>query len=180
MKHTKKILIAALAVITTAATPLIAPVFANETSRVTINSPDATDQIHYLPRQSITIETKSGQDYTFDVEMAVNGEDQERGLMFRTQLNNDSGMLFLFDDEDSRTFWMKDTLIPLDMLFIAHDGTINHIHHNAKPQDETRITTDMPAMAVLEINGGLAGTLNIQEGDKVLHPAFRNVTVAPE
>jgi uncharacterized membrane protein (UPF0127 family) len=135
--------------------------------------------IRYLPRDVITIETKAGQDYIFEVEMATEGPDLARGLMHRTSLTNDSGMLFLFGGESQRTFWMKNTLIPLDMLFIAHDGTINHIHHNAKPQDETRITSDGEAMAVLEINGGLAGTLNINEGDKVLHPAFRNV-LAPE
>ncbi|MCE7886171.1 MAG: DUF192 domain-containing protein [Alphaproteobacteria bacterium PRO2] len=136
-------------------------------------------EVQYLPRDVITIETRAGQDYIFEVEMATESADQARGLMYRSSLNNDSGMLFLFGGESQRTFWMKNTLIPLDMIFIARDGTINHIHHNAKPQDETRITSDTEAMAVLEINGGLAGTLNINEGDKVLHPAFRNV-LAPE
>lgn len=149
-----------------------ATVFANDAKSETVEA-------QYLPRDVITIETKSGQDYIFEVEMATEGADQARGLMYRTSLNNDSGMLFLFGGESQRTFWMKNTLIPLDMFFIAHDGTIQHIHHNAKPQDETRITSDTEAMAVLEINGGLAGTLNINEGDKVLHPAFRNV-LAPE
>lgn len=149
-----------------------APVFAGEVEIT-------PTEIRYLPREMITIETKAGQDYIFEVEMATEGPDLARGLMYRTSLNNDSGMLFLFQGESQRSFWMKNTLIPLDMIFISSDGTIEHIHHNAKPQDETHITSDGEAMAVLEINGGLAGTMNIKEGDKVLHPAFRNV-LAPE
>ncbi len=136
-------------------------------------------QIRYLQPSSVTIETKDGQDYTFNVEMATNSADQARGLMYREHMDNSSGMLFLFDDEDRRTFWMKDTLIPLDIIFIGRDGIIDHIHHSAKPQDETRITSEKPALAVLEINGGQTGTLNIVEGDKVIHPAFRNMGVAP-
>ena len=134
--------------------------------------------IRYLPREAITIQTKAGQDYIFDVEMATEPDQQTRGLMYRTHLNNDSGMLFLFNDEAHRSFWMRNTLIPLDMIFISRDGTIMHIHHNAIPQDETMITSEGDAMAVLEINGGMAGTLAIKEGDRVIHPAFRNV-VAP-
>lgn len=165
-----KTLFYAVMVLAALSTP--ANVFANDAKS------DAVE-VQYLPRDVITIETKSGQDYIFEVEMATEGPDQARGLMYRTSLNNDSGMLFLFGGESQRTFWMKNTLIPLDMIFIAKDGTINHIHHNAKPQDETRITSGGEAMAVLEINGGLSGTLNINEGDKVLHQAFRNV-LAPE
>lgn len=135
--------------------------------------------VRYLQPSEVTVETKDGQDYTFSVEMATNSVDQAHGLMHRTRMGNDSGMLFLFNDEDRRTFWMKDTLIPLDIIFISRDGTINHIHHSAKPQDETRITSEKPAFAVLEINGGQAGSLNIVEGDKVIHPAFRNMVVAP-
>ncbi len=130
--------------------------------------------VEYLPREALTIETAAGKDYVFEVEMALTGEQQARGLMHRTHMNSDAGMLFLFDGEGPRTFWMKDTLIPLDMIFIARDGTINHIHHSAKPQDKTHITSSHPAMAVLEINGGLSGTLGIKEGDKVIHKDFRN------
>ena len=136
-------------------------------------------QVHYLQPSTVTIETKDGQDYNFNVEMATTGEDQARGLMHRTHMSSDSGMLFLFGDEERRSFWMKDTLIPLDIIFIGRDGIIDHIHHSAKPQDETRITSEKPAFAVLEINGGQAGSLNIVEGDKIIHPAFRNMDVAP-
>lgn len=143
-------------------------------------APTEETAVNYLPREVITVETQGGQDYIFEAEMATEEPQQSRGLMYRTQLNNDSGMLFLFPEEEKRTFWMKDTLIPLDMLFIGHDGTIRHIHHNAKAQDETLITSEWPALAVLEINGGLAGTLGIKEGDRILHPAFRNVVASPQ
>ncbi len=130
-----------------------------------------------LPQETIIIETAEGQDHSFDVEIAIKPEDQSRGLMFRSQMADNKGMLFVFDEEDDRMFWMRDTLIPLDMLFIGKDGVIRHIHHNAKPLDETHITSDKPAMAVLEINGTLAGQLGIKEGDKIIHPAFRNAPI---
>ncbi|MGB4106793.1 MAG: DUF192 domain-containing protein [Alphaproteobacteria bacterium] len=139
------------------------------------NAHPTRPEIKYLPRETVTVETQAGQDYIFEVEMATNGEDQSRGLMYRTTLGSDAGMLFLFGDEEHRSFWMKDTFVPLDMIFIASDGTIRHIHHSARPQDETRITSEGEAMAVLEINAGLSGSLGIKEGDRVIHPAFRNV-----
>lgn len=115
-----------------------------------------------------------GQEYVFEVEVASTPRAMQKGLMNRTFLPENGGMLFVFADEGPRVFWMKDTLIPLDMLFIAKDGRINHIHQNAKPQDETHITSDRPAMAILEINGGQSYKLGLEEGDRVLHPAFRN------
>lgn len=133
----------------------------------------------YLPRSEIIIETKAGQDYTFDVELARTPAEHARGLMYRKHLNSDSGMLFLFPGEDRPAFWMKNTLIPLDIIFVSHDGLINHIHHNAKPQDETKITTDYPTFAVLELNSGVTDSLSIKTGDKIIHPVFRNV-LAPQ
>ncbi len=94
--------------------------------------------------------------------------------MNRTELATDAGMLFVFPGEAERSFWMKNTLIPLDMLFIAKDGTIRHIHENAKPNDLTSISSQQPAMAVLELNGGAVKTMNIQVGDTVHHPVFGN------
>ena len=126
------------------------------------------------PQNVLTIETKNQGPVVFHAELAVSPEEQEKGLMDRKFLAPDSGMLFVFHGEEQRAFWMKNTLIPLDMLFISQNGRINHIHHMAKPLDETRITSDEPAMAVFEINGGLADQLGIQEGDIVIHPVFRN------
>jgi uncharacterized protein len=128
-----------------------------------------------VARQDVlTIETKNNGPIVFHVEMAVSSDELSRGLMNRTDLAEDSGMLFVFPDIEQRAFWMKDTLIPLDMIFIAEDGTIHHIHHMAKPLDLTRVTSEGPSKAVLEINGGLSDILGIAKGDKVVHPVFRN------
>jgi uncharacterized membrane protein (UPF0127 family) len=81
-------------------------------------------------------------------------------------------MLFDFYHEQKVSFWMKNTLIPLDMLFIAGDGTIRHIHANAKPLSTDTIPSEYPVRAVLEINGGTAALLGIKPGDKVKHPIF--------
>lgn len=125
-------------------------------------------------RDQVWIHTATNEALLFNVEMAVTSSQKAQGLMNRTYLPPNAGMLFVFNDEDKRSFWMKDTLIPLDMLFLAKDGTIHHIHHMARPQSEAHITSERPSMAVLEINGGYSDALGIKEGDKVLHPVFRN------
>ena len=99
--------------------------------------------------------------------------------MHRTEMADNAGMLFVFGDVAMRSFWMKNTLIPLDMLFIHSDGTIHHIHHNAKPQDLTSITSKYPSLAVLELNGGTADKMGIKEGDVVEHTYFKNVGIEP-
>lgn len=126
-----------------------------------------------VQQHAVTIETKGGP-VVFHVEVAVHPDEQERGLMHRTSMPQDAGMLFVFQDVARRAFWMKNTLIPLDMLFIAEDGTIHHIHHGAKPLDLTKVTSERPVKAVLEVNGGLTDVLGIAEGDKIIHPVFRN------
>ncbi len=129
-------------------------------------------------RDTITIQKSDGQSVVFDVEMALSLKDQEKGLMHRTSMPNNEGMLFLFPGLGQRIFWMKNTLIPLDILFIDMDGTILHIHHMAKPQDLTQITSEEPSRAVLELNGGISAKLGIKKGDKILHALFRNNTLA--
>ncbi|MGB0718923.1 MAG: DUF192 domain-containing protein [Bdellovibrionales bacterium] len=123
----------------------------------------------------LEIKTQDGKLYDFNIELALTQEQHARGMMYRTYMAENAGMLFLFGDERMRSFWMKDTLIPLDIIFIRHDGEIHHIHHSAKPQDETGITSKHPSMAVLEIKGGMADDLGIKDGDIVIHPAFKNV-----
>ena len=122
----------------------------------------------------VMIRTEAGEEFYFNVEMALTGSEHARGLMNRSVLEQGSGMLFVFSGEAQRSFWMKDTLIPLDMLFLSHDGSIHHIHQMAKPQDKTQISSKRPSKAVLEINGGLADQLGIKAGDKVIHSVFRN------
>ncbi|MAI62859.1 MAG: hypothetical protein CBB87_10325 [Micavibrio sp. TMED27] len=126
---------------------------------------------------SITISTVNGDDLHFDVEMATTFPQWQQGLMYRTELSDHHGMLFVFDDVAMRSFWMKNTLIPLDMLFIAEDGRIHHIHHNAIPQDRTGITSKYSSKAVLELRGGAARDFGIQVGDKVKHASFMNVGI---
>ncbi len=126
------------------------------------------------PKSSLVIATSGGREIKFDVELALDDLHRSHGLMFRKQLGPYEGMLFDFFQEMPVSFWMKNTLIPLDMLFIAGDGTIKHIHANAVPQNTDPIPSNFPVRAVLEINGGSAALLGIKPGDKVKHPIFGN------
>ena len=127
-----------------------------------------------LPQTPLTLQTVNGP-VQFTVEMATSWPQQERGLMFRKSLAPNAGMLFDFVKESNQNFWMKNTLIPLDMLFIAADGTIKHIHANAVPKSEETIPSGGHAVrCVLEINGGSAKLLGIKPGDKVKHKIFGN------
>jgi uncharacterized protein len=108
----------------------------------------------------------------FDIQMATTEPQREHGLMYRKQLGAYEGMLFDFFQEQPVTFWMKNTLIPLDMVFIAGDGTIKHIHANATPMSTDTIPSEAPVRGVLEINGGTARLLGIKPGDKVKHAIF--------
>ncbi|MDB5478476.1 MAG: hypothetical protein JWM96_971 [Alphaproteobacteria bacterium] len=103
----------------------------------------------------------------FQVEYVHTPEDMARGLMYRKSLAADRGMFFLFEGEEPRSFWMKNTLIPLDIIFITKHGKIATIQEMAKPLDETAIPSKVPVMAVLEIAGGQAAKRGIKVGDKV-------------
>ena len=104
---------------------------------------------------------------TFHVELALTSDQQTRGLMFRQSLATDAGMLFVFDRQSVHAFWMKNTLIPLDMLFIGADRRIVGIVANAEPKTETARTVGEPSQYVLEIGGGLSGQLGIRPGQLV-------------
>ncbi|GJL84684.1 MAG: hypothetical protein DHS20C02_04590 [Micavibrio sp.] len=115
----------------------------------------------------VTIHTSGGDTHRFNIELAVTPEEMAKGLMNRTELAPDAGMLFMFSNEAPRSFWMRNTLIPLDIIFIKADGKIHHIHPMALPLDETGVLSNGAARAVLEINGGKASELGIQAGDTV-------------
>ena len=115
----------------------------------------------------------------FTVEIADDFDERAQGLMFRESMARGAGMLFLYDDAHAATFWMKNTLIPLDMIFIRPDGTIQHVHENAIPGDLTGISGGDGVIAVLEINGGLAARLGIAEGDAMQHPSFGADAILP-
>lgn len=125
-----------------------------------------------IPRlEKLTVESKSGP-HTFDIEIAATPAEMETGLMYREHMEPGHGMLFELGRTDVARFWMKNTLIPLDMLFIAPDGIIKKIHENAVPESLTGISSDEPVSGVLELNGGRARVLGITVGDRVVHPYF--------
>ncbi len=124
-------------------------------------------------KSSLVVVTAS-REIKFDVELALNDAERARGLMYREKLGAYDGMLFDFYQDAPVSFWMKNTLIPLDMVFIAGDGTIKHVHANAVPLSTEAIPSQFPVRAVLEINGGSARLLGIKPGDKVKHPIFGN------
>jgi len=104
---------------------------------------------------------------SFKVELAVTPEEQARGLMFRERLNEDAGMLFIFGGDDLQSFWMRNTLIPLDIIFVNSGLKVVHVHDFAKPRDETGISSRFGAKYVVEVNGGKAAACRIKAGTRV-------------
>ena len=120
----------------------------------------------------LEIVTKSGV-RSFTVELAITSEELSRGLMFRKELPEGRGMLFDFKEDRPIMMWMKNTPLPLDMIFIGSDGTITRIAENTTPFSERTIPSGRPARAVLEVIGGSARKLGIAPGDRVIHRFFR-------
>jgi hypothetical protein len=123
----------------------------------------------------VMVQTAAGGRHQFDVELARTVEEQERGLMFRTGIPANGGMLFApYPPEGGppreASFWMRNTPSPLDILFIRADGTVARIAENTIPFSEDRILSGEPIAAVLEINGGKSAELGIAPGDKVSWP----------
>lgn len=116
-----------------------------------------------------------GSTLRFAAEIADTAEERSQGLMYRQHLAANEGMLFLYPAERPVTFWMKNTPLPLDMIFIDGNGRIVHVAAMAKPFDTTPISSERPAKAVLEIPGGAAGQLGIKPGDVVEWPAQSTV-----
>ena len=115
----------------------------------------------------IDLAVKSGKtQHPFRVEVARSAEEQAKGLMFRTEMGADEGMLFVRNPPDLASFWMKNTVIPLDIIYVGVDGRILNIV-DAKPYDLTPLPSKGVAAAVLELNGGRAAQLGIKVGDKV-------------
>jgi len=123
--------------------------------------------------EELTIATDDG-DRSFSVEIADDDRERALGLMFRREMEDGEGMLFDFVVEQPASFWMKNTYIPLDMLFIKADGTIDSIAERTTPLSEKSVPSKGPVRFVLEINGGLSDQLGIEPGDKVSGPALEN------
>lgn len=133
------------------------------------------------PRDVGTVQAKTekltigaaGGEARFDVEIADTDEERRIGLMYRTSLPENGGMLFDFSRENSvQSMWMKNTLIPLDMAFIAKDGRIVRIEAMTTPRSLASISSGEPVAAVLEVNGGRLEALGVKAGDIVRHPLF--------
>jgi uncharacterized membrane protein (UPF0127 family) len=122
---------------------------------------------------SLEIVTSTGR-HAFQVEIADNDASREHGLMDRRYMAPNHGMLFEFDRDEPVSFWMKNTYIPLDMIFIAPSGVVTHIAANAEPLSERVVPSGGPAIAVLELNGGMAASIGLKVGDKVRHPFFKS------
>jgi uncharacterized membrane protein (UPF0127 family) len=120
------------------------------------------------------IETQAGL-VSFEVETATTTDQQQRGLMYRREMADDHGMIFLFSPARPVFFTMRNTYIPLDMIYILPDGTIESINAQTTPLDPGPFPSEGVVRAVLEINGGLAETLGIRPGDQVRHPLLENV-----
>ena len=123
--------------------------------------------------EALQIVTAAGT-HDFQVEIARDEASRARGLMDRRFMPADHGMLFEFDLDAPTAFWMKDTYIPLDMIFISRAGVVTNIAANAEPLSERAIPSGPPCMAVLELNGGAAARIGLKIGDKVRHPFFKS------
>ncbi len=120
-----------------------------------------------LPRTTVDIVNNNGQRLQIIAEIASTPEQHSQGLMYRTSMAENEGMLFVFDTERVLSFWMKNTYIPLDMIFIDSEHVIIEINHNAQPENTVPFTSSAAALYVLEVNGGVCATKNINVGDSV-------------
>ena len=120
----------------------------------------------------LTIQTASGAHH-FTVEVMRSRDELERGLMFRREMAADHGMLFDFGSPQPVSMWMKNTYLPLDMVFIASDGRVVSVKQNAQPLSEAIIPSGGDVLGVLELNGGAAARIGVKAGDHVADPMFK-------
>jgi uncharacterized membrane protein (UPF0127 family) len=136
------------------------------TAQASIEGSSATRKL-----ETVKVVTKSG-DQTFMVEIANTSDQRARGLMFRTRLPERHGMLFDFGRDQEIRMWMKNTLIPLDMIFIQSDGRIHRIERNTEPGSLRPISSNGPVRAVLEMKAGTSKKYGVALGDRVIHQLF--------
>jgi len=133
---------------------------------------DPTGPQPQLPTEQLSIKADDGKTYNFTVEVAATEQQQAYGLMFRPAVPAGTGMLFPADPPSVQQFWMKNTIVPLDMVFIGADGTIKTIAENTVPYSLRSISSNVPVGAVLELAGGATAADNISVGDKVIAKQF--------
>ena len=131
----------------------------------------AEEQAAEAALERLEIVTATGT-HVFGVEVARTARERERGLMFRRSLPQDQGMLFLFDVERSVAMWMKNTYVPLDMIFVSRKGRVVSIARNAVPLSELIIPSVVSAYGVIELAAGAADAIGLAVGDSVRHPEF--------
>jgi hypothetical protein len=139
-------------------------------------APEPTGPQPDLPKEQLVIVSRGGAEHPFAVEMALKPEQQTAGEMFRTSIPADGGMLFDWGFPKSSQMWMRNTLVPLDMVFINPDGTIRSIAENTTPRSLAVIDSRGPVRAVLELPGGTTARLDIRVGDTVKQRIFGNAS----
>lgn len=133
--------------------------------------------IEFGAPETVIVQTDEG-DVVFDALIADSDEERQRGLMFREALADNEGMLFNYGEVQTVSMWMRNTLIPLDLIYIAPDGEILKIIANAQPHSLRPLGSDFPVLGVLEVRGGLTRDAGIRPGDIVRHDMFDNIEVA--
>jgi uncharacterized membrane protein (UPF0127 family) len=140
-------------------------------SEVDAATPGAAAPFPDLPRAGIQVITAGGR-HDFKVWIADTEPSRERGLMFVRSLPADHGMLFLFERPQFASFWMKNTYLSLDIVFIGQDGVVVNVVHDTEPLSRSAIESDGPVTGVLELVAGTAAKIGLAAGDRVLHPTF--------
>jgi len=136
----------------------------NETPEQKVKSPE----IHFVKEGNLKITDSLGHfKAVFDIEVADDDYQRETGLMYRNSMQDNQAMLFVFDNEQPRYFYMKNTYIPLDIIFVSKDSVIVSIAKDAKVMDEATLPSQFPAQYVLEVNAGLCEQKDIRPGDKL-------------
>ncbi len=132
----------------------------------------AEEQAAQTPLERLEFVTASGA-HAFDVEVARSEKDRAQGLMFRRSLAQNHGMLFLFESERPIAMWMKNTYVPLDMVFVSRGGRVKSIVRGAVPLSEAVIPSGGAVYAVVELSAGAADAIGLSVGDHVRHPGFQ-------
>ena len=122
--------------------------------------------------EPVCVDVRGGEVHRYEVEVAATPQERARGLMFRRSLAPGAGMLFDFGRDEIARMWMKNTFIPLDMVFADRDGTVRGIVRDTRPRSLDTISSPVPVRAVLELNGGEAERIGLAAGDRLRHPVF--------
>ncbi len=132
------------------------------------NTSIETDEIQFTKEGELLLLKAGDTLQKLDIEFAETSYEQQTGLMYRKSMEANQGMLFVYPEEAMHSFYMKNTYIPLDLIFFGKDSTIVSFQENAKPLDETSLPSKVPAQFILEVNAGKVSQWNLAEGDKMI------------